>query len=312
VLFVLALATISYASPPFSTLRLSEYQKQDWQVEDGLPENNVRMIAQRPDGMLVLATSSGMATFDGQRFQSMPIEPGGLMENEAVNAFVYGRNDDIWIGTDGRGVLHRTPSGTTNISEQAGRLNERVRMLNLDARGNLWIATQNGIERFVNDRLEALSAGGMISGDIISPFAEDNYGGMFFVTSSGLFHWENGAVQRFPLRTSSGTPAAVFRDPQHRIWVGTTTEILELVPRNIGDSQNVATNLSAGYDQVVRASVPSPVSVMQGDVTGNLWVGTRRDGIFRIGPDGLSRWSTRDGLPDDAVRSMFLDDERNL
>jgi len=312
VVFVLALATSSYASPPFSTLRLSEYQKQDWQVEDGLPENNVRMIAQRPDGMLVLATSSGMATFDGQRFQNMPIEPGGLMENEAVNAFVYGRNDDIWIGTDGRGVLHRTPSGTTNISEQAGRLNERVRMLNLDARGNLWIATQNGIERFVNDRLEALSAGGMISGDIISPFAEDNYGGMFFVTSSGLFHWENGAVQRFPLRTSSGTPAAVFRDPQHRIWVGTTTEILELVPRNIGDSQNVATNLSARYDQVVRASVPSPVSVMQGDVTGNLWVGTRRDGILRIGPDGLSRWSTRDGLPDDAVRSMFLDDERNL
>jgi len=38
----------AHALPP-SILKLSEYQKQDWQVEDGLPENNVRMIAQRPD-----------------------------------------------------------------------------------------------------------------------------------------------------------------------------------------------------------------------------------------------------------------------
>lgn len=280
-------------------------------MEDGLPENNVRMIAQRPDGMLVLATSSGLATFDGQRFHSAPAEASGLSTNEAVNAIVYGRNDDVWIGTDGRGVLHRTNSGTTNISEQAGRFNERIRMLTLDARGNLWIATQNGIERFVNDRLEVLSTGGMVSGDIISPFAEDNYGGMFFVTSSGLFHWENGDIQRFPLRAASGPPSAVYRDPQHRIWVGTTNSVVELVLHS-GDSQGAAKDLSIRYDQVFRATVPSPVTAMQGDVTANLWVGTRRDGIVRIGPDGVSRWSTRDGLPDGAIRSLFLDDERNL
>src|ERR1700761_4132298 len=49
-------------------LRLSEYQKQNWQVEDGLPESNVRQIAQAPDGRLLLATFSGVLTFDGQRF----------------------------------------------------------------------------------------------------------------------------------------------------------------------------------------------------------------------------------------------------
>jgi ligand-binding sensor domain-containing protein/signal transduction histidine kinase len=308
----LSLTTLAFASPPFSVLRLSEYQKQDWQVEDGLPENNVRMIAQRQDGILVLATSSGLATFDGQRFQNVPPEPGGLMGNEAVNAIVYGRNGDSWIGTDGRGVLHRTASGTMNISEQAGKFSERVRMLDLDARGNLWIATQNGIERFVNNRLETFSVGGMISGDIISPFAEDNNSGMFFVTSSGLFHWENGVVKRFPLGATVETPSAVYRDPQHRIWVGTISKVLELVPRNQGDAQATTTDLSARYDLVVRASVPSPVSLMQGDVAGNLWIGTRRDGIFRIGLDGVTRWSTRDGLPDDAIRSMFLDDEHNL
>jgi hypothetical protein len=58
---------------PSSNLQLSEYQKQDWQVEDGLPENDVRMIAQRPDGTLLLASSSGIASFDGQHFRALPI-----------------------------------------------------------------------------------------------------------------------------------------------------------------------------------------------------------------------------------------------
>ena len=55
----------------------------------------------------------------------------------------------------------------------------------------------------------------MISGDITTPFAEDGVGGMFFVTSSGLFHWEDGTTRRFPLHASSDVvPVAVYRDSQ--------------------------------------------------------------------------------------------------
>src|ERR1700761_1926087 len=76
-----------------STLRLSEYQKQAWQVEDGLPENNVRMITQRPDGLLLLAMSSGLATFDGLHFQNLSI-PGDT-DGEAVNAVLTGKDGDL-------------------------------------------------------------------------------------------------------------------------------------------------------------------------------------------------------------------------
>ena len=66
-------------------LRLPEYQKTNWQVEDGLPENNVRMIGEQPDGHLLLATSAGLATFDGLHFE--PLRFADARENEAVNAF---------------------------------------------------------------------------------------------------------------------------------------------------------------------------------------------------------------------------------
>ncbi len=119
-------------------LRLSKYQKQNWQVEDGLPENNVRMIAQRPDGRLLLATSSGLSSFDGLRFQSLPLS--GLADGEAVNAFLEEQDGTLWIGTDGRGVLQSKGSNPlVNISEQAGRMNERIRNFHRDTSGALWI-----------------------------------------------------------------------------------------------------------------------------------------------------------------------------
>ena len=302
------MATVAGAATAATTLRLSEFQKQDWQVEDGLPENYVRMITQRPDGVLLLATSSGLATFDGQRFQNEPFEVDGLVENEAVNTMLFDGNHDLWIGTDGRGVFHRTPAGTINISERAGRFNERVRMMYQDSKGVLWIATQNGIERFIDGKIEILSAAGMISGDITTPFAEDGLGGMFFVTSSGLFHWEDGVVRRFPLRANSAAvPVAIYRDSQQRIWVGTTTGVVQLVPR-----KSNSRDPSDRFDQVPKATVYSPVTVLLGDPAGNLWIGTRRDGIWRLGADGLSHWSSHNGLPDDTIRSLFVDNEQNL
>jgi ligand-binding sensor domain-containing protein/signal transduction histidine kinase len=282
--------------------QLSEYQKQNWQVEEGLPENNVRMITQRPDGLLLLAMSSGLAIFDGLHFQSFSI-PGDV-DGEAVNAVLVGRNGDLWIGTDGRGVLQYSGSGTTNnISELAGRMNERIRMLYEDASGSLWIATQNGIERYRDGQLKVFTEAGMISGDITSPFAEDDHSGIFFVTSNGLFHLTNGKPEPYTLRNAAlGKPVAVYRDAQHRLWVGTVNGVVRLVPRK-GSSR---------YDEVLAARVKSPVTVLLGDAQGDLWFGTRHDGIGRITDDGVTSWTSRNGLPDDTISSLFIDNEQNL
>jgi ligand-binding sensor domain-containing protein/signal transduction histidine kinase len=304
-LAILLAALVGTALPAVAAnahLRLSEYQKQDWQVEDGLPENNVRMITQRSDGLLLLATASGLATFDGLHFQSLPIPDG--TDNEAVNAMLVGRNGDLWVGTDGRGVLQYSSSGAlNNISELAGRMNERVRMLYEDAAGTLWIATQNGIEWYRDGKLQAFRETGMISGDVTTPFAEDGRGGMFFITSKGLFHLTIGAPKPYILSNQAlGTPVAVYRDLQHRLWVGTMSGVVQLIPRKDG----------TGYNEVGAAHIKSPVTVLLGDAQGNLWVGTRHDGIWRIGEDGVSSWNSHNGLADDSIRSLFIDSEQNL
>ncbi len=316
-LWVSALAVVAgpalnlRAEPP-SVLALSEYQKQNWEIEDGLPENNVRMLAQKPDGTLLLATASGIASFDGQRFHSLPINDfdhgATISDDEAINAIFPDGNDNLWIGTDGHGVLYQTPSGTINLSERNGFFHERIRMFYRDAGGVVWIGTQNGVERFINGKIEAVVGSGMISGDITNPFAEDGHGGMFFVTSAGLFHWKNGAFHPYQLHlAASDLPVAVYRDLQQRIWVGTMKHIVQLVPIGTG-----AHDASPQFTEQVRGRTTGAVTVLLGDAAGNLWIGTRHEGIMRLAQDGLSDWSSRDGLQDDAIRAMFVDDEQNL
>ena len=45
-------------------------------------------------------------------------------------------------------------------------------MMYEDAQGVLWIATQNGVERFVDGKIEVLSEAGMISGDITTHLSQ--------------------------------------------------------------------------------------------------------------------------------------------
>ena len=51
---------------------------------------------------------------------------------------------------------------------------------------------------------------------------------------------------------------------------------------------------------------------MVGDYQGNMWVGTRNQGLCRVSGSKFSCWSTKDGLADDFVRSLYEDDEHNL
>src|ERR1700676_5126689 len=83
---MLIIATLHAGS---QTRALSEYQKQDWSVEDGLPQGNVRAIVQDPSGVLLIGTGGGMATFDGLRFTPVKVDERDVVANEPVNAVLY-------------------------------------------------------------------------------------------------------------------------------------------------------------------------------------------------------------------------------
>ena len=299
----LAAASLMAMRLDAASMKISEYQKQDWQVEDGLPQSNIRMITEMPDGMLLIATSAGMVSFDGLHFKPVKVDARDTVADEAVNALMLARNGDLWIGTDGRGIVIQRKSGATvSLSEQQGFPVDRIRMFYETADGTVWVATQNGIELIRDEKIELLKGCGMISGDITTPFAEDGHGGMFFVTARGLFLWRNGSARPFLLhQPNAGVAVAVYRDLQQRLWVGMMHGVIQLVEH------------PDGWRELPNMQVSGPVTLLIEDRDNNLWVGSRHHGISRVEPDGhVSYWTSADGLPNDAIRSMYIDDEQNL
>src|SRR5215471_48989 len=98
--FLLFLPAIVSAQNKSTPISLSEYQKQEWHVEDGLPQGNVRAITQAPDRSLMIGTSEGVASFDGIRFTPFPLRSANGLKNEPVNAILFSRSGELWIGTD--------------------------------------------------------------------------------------------------------------------------------------------------------------------------------------------------------------------
>jgi ligand-binding sensor domain-containing protein len=68
---------------------------------NGLPSDNVRAIAQTPDGILWFGTDNGLARFDGRRVQTATIETG---ETKKILALKVSGDGTLWIGTQNGAV----------------------------------------------------------------------------------------------------------------------------------------------------------------------------------------------------------------
>jgi signal transduction histidine kinase/ligand-binding sensor domain-containing protein len=300
-----------------ATVRLSEYQKQEWQVEDGLPQSELRAITQVPGGRLLIATYGGVASFDGLRFSPIRVDAKDPAASEPVNSLLLSRSGDLWIGTDDRGIIRQTAGTAINVSEKAGFHQERIRGLFEDATGTIWAATHDGIERITvhggTQSVELLDKLGPVSGDITTPFAEDGQGGIFVLTSDGVFHLTTRGVHTHVLEhhqlhhKATGDAVGIYYDHRGVLWVGLRDGLVRLIP-TAGKAKHPG-------DEYTQQEVPGfrkEVTALVGDYQGNMWVGTRNQGLCRVSESKFSCWGSKDGLADDFVRSLYEDDEHNL
>jgi ligand-binding sensor domain-containing protein/signal transduction histidine kinase len=309
---------LSIALPSLcTTVDLSEYQKQEWQVEDGLPQSELRAITQVPGGRLLIATYGGVASFDGLRFSPIRVDANDPAASEAVNSLLVSRSGDLWIGTDDRGIIRQTEGAAINVSQKAGLSGERIRGFFEDAAGTIWAATHDGIERITvhggTQTVELLDRLGPVSGDITTPFAEDGHGGIFILTSNGLFHLSARGEHQHLLEhhethhIMTGDAVGIYYDRRGVLWVGLRDGLIRMTPA-------AKTPAKAGeeYIQHVVPGFRKEVTALVGDSQGNMWVGTYNKGLCRVTGSSFSCWSTKDGLADNSVRSLFEDDENNL
>ncbi len=139
------------ASPP----AFAQYQFDSWTTENGLPNNWIMAIHQTRDGYLWLTTNDGVARFDGVRFQIFnKVNTPGLTTNWfAYRAIWEDEHDNLWMGTQGGGVIRYHDGTFTALTTKDGLPSNLVIRIDEDSAGTVWITTGGGVVRWRNGHL---------------------------------------------------------------------------------------------------------------------------------------------------------------
>jgi PAS domain S-box-containing protein len=235
--------------------RFTEGVFQFWTTTNGLVANDVRDIAVAPDGSVwTLSSTNGLTHFDGQRAVStvLPGEQPELLN--AAYRILCGPDGILWVGAYGGGLA------------------------NFDGRhfGPLWVRP------LITDSpifVRATSTNNSFSEPVMG-FWRDDDGALWVATELGGLNRYNGSgwecFDHHQGHLLQDNVLTVFRDDQHRLWVGTGGGV------NVYDGQ-----IWSSLDKNDGLAGGTVNTICQG-ADGDLWFGTDR-GLTRYHPRSISR-----------------------
>lgn len=317
---------------------LSQYSQTIYRTEQGLPQNEVRSIAQTPDGYLWFATRDGLARFDGVRFVVFRKDNTPGIGHNMLGALLVDRAGRLWIAT-GDGLSCYEHGRFRRYTQMDGLPTNAIHSLFEDRAGKLWVGTWSGLAVFDGHRFRVYTTADGLPNNSISGIAADGDGGLWVGTyGGGVARLHGGGFQ--VLNHNDGLPSdvvyTILRDRAGRLWAGTLQgcallgaggkfhAIPELPGRTIylfedrsGDvwaaSDKVFARMKEGDDgHFHKEQVPTPeVETLFEDREGTLWMGTT-SGVVRCRAGAFLSYTTDEGLAANTAETVYEDSKGAL
>jgi signal transduction histidine kinase/ligand-binding sensor domain-containing protein len=249
-----------------------------------------------------------------------------------------------WIGTLGQGLTRigaaaRGGEQVESFSSSDGLSADSVWCLLEDREQNIWVGTQNGLNRFRDEKVRTLtSREGLISNDVHALAAGPD-GSVWASTSIGL-HRIDGEHRDLYLK--GVRMSALHVDRTNTVWVGTDRGIARMqgglsryLSAPAGIQLNAVTAITGDDAHGVwfadarqglyrwtsgRMTGVSEeplfkgrsVRAAQADAAGRVWFGFYEGGVVHFDGNGFRAYSERDGLAGGSVNAVHVDDKATV
>ncbi len=271
-----------------------------WQLDDGLPDNNVTGIAQTPDGYLWLGTHRGLVRFDGVRFARIALPGTPQMTFGLIRGLSLLRTNELWLTMEGGVVVCMTPGKETNVLTRSEGLSKfRPKAAVEGAQSAAWIGYSDGCAyRIAGGQATRFSVAEGLIGSGYCQLARDVNGQLWFAKAGrvGVFR-DNRFV---PLLTLEEKPLCIGPARAGGVWICAGSRLLKY---NGGAKPQTLAELAPG-------SAPLEPTVLFEDRHGALWIGTSANGLFRFDGTNIARADTSHGnilsLAEDTEGSIWV------
>jgi signal transduction histidine kinase/ligand-binding sensor domain-containing protein len=263
----------------------------------GLPSDNVRAIAQTPDGVLWFGTDNGLAKFDGRRVSTLSL--GDAAKVFALKTDAPGR---LWIGTEKGAFLFdngklRPIEETKNNSVTAILISDKI-----------WLATGEGSIFAVNDSfsVERIPPDALTGSDgqplKITSLAQIGGRIVAGTKSRSILIVENNQTFETFSNPRPFFVNALARDARGNAWLGADSKGEESGFFSLNDAARPA-RIGVGLGTVL-AVEPTDAGV---------FAGTLKNGLYRFrGGEQIEHFTfenTAGGLRSNTIYTLFTDRE---
>ena len=120
-------------------------------VEDGLPSNQLRAVAEREDGSIIAAVTGGVSVIEGDRVTRIYDKDDGI-ENLETLTVCAAPNGDIVVGSNGGGIYIINEDGVRCLGKKDGLASAIIMRVKYDPDEHVyWLVTSNSIGYMTED-----------------------------------------------------------------------------------------------------------------------------------------------------------------
>ena len=319
----------SYTLPDKYDNHIPKVQFEDYQFSYFDPEtishNQIRSLFIDNVGTIWLGTFNGISKHDphAQKFTSL-LSPSPTGPGVNVKAIWEARNGDVWIGTDGTGLIRHNIEDSTRqyfSPDRGSNLNsEFVWSLFEDEKGIIWIGTYSGLSKFnpqtqdfTNYPIPADNSN-IQDGTDVWDICKGNSGKLWLGTDQGLAEFDKKlGIFTFFRHDPDDTESLAHNhvtdvevDPYGNVWAGTVERGLDLMKKRSDGSiffehYREGESLSNNCINAITA------------VDSGLWIATGMGfDFYHFRNKIFKKYGSETGLPNLQIESILPDDYGNL
>jgi two-component system sensor histidine kinase ChiS len=255
--------------------------------DNSLNNNLVWSFLEDKNSNVWIGTDEGIAIYDKKTDKFNLLKNNFANKNLSaihVKAMIIDNIGNAWIGTEGYGLgefsitgtgLHKKLSLIKILNNKNGLCDNTIWCLLEDKKGNIWIGTNNGLNRYDKNNGELKS----FKNNLYNPFG-----------------------------ISNNVINALYEDNAGIIWIGTYNGLdrFDYVSQKIYTYKHITKNLQSLSSNRI-------FGIYQ-DASGIIWLGTMGGGLNRLDSKTgiIKHYTEKDGLANNMVYSILEDKSRNL